>query len=30
MSEGKDYRSGLDAKLAASEDFATRVVSKMA
>ena len=30
MSEGKDYRSALDAKLAASEDFATRVVARMA
>lgn len=29
MSEGRDYRSPLDAKLAATEDFATNVIAKM-
>src|SRR5262249_714654 len=30
MKEGRDYRSSLDAKLAASEEFATNVIAKMA
>jgi probable F420-dependent oxidoreductase len=29
MSEDRDYRSGLDAKLAATEDFAANVIAKM-
>lgn len=29
MKEGRDYRSGLDAKLAATEDFANKVILKM-
>jgi len=30
MSQTRDYRSGLDAKLAATEEFATNVIAKMA
>jgi hypothetical protein len=30
MSQNRDYRSGLDAKLAATEEFATNVIAKMA
>ena len=29
MSEGRDYRSALDAKLAATEDFASSIIAKM-
>ena len=29
MKEGRDYRSALDAKLAASEEFATTIIAKM-